>query len=267
MRASQDGGEAVSGAACDGDGAGSAAGVRPGTDPPGGGSGGSRPRPPARWGPARCRRLFAVPLVVAFALVLAGCSSGTGSAVTIVDDSGPVNELRGTALAQPVDKPALNLTDTAGAPFDLRSRTAGKVTLLFFGYTRCPDVCPTTMADIAAALDTVPASVRSRIATVFVTTDPERDTGEVLDRWLSQFDPSFIGVRGTLAQIRAQADALGIPLADPVRQPSGIFTVTHGTQVMAFTADDRARAVYLAGTQVADYAHDLPILANTGKTT
>ncbi len=216
---------------------------------------------------ARRRRLLAVPLVVMLALIVAGCSSDGGSAVTIVDDSGSSSRLRGTALAQPVDKPALNLVDTAGAPFDLRSRTAGKVTLLFFGYTQCPDVCPTTMADIAAALSTVPASVRSQIATVFVSTDPERDTGDVLNRWLNQFDPSFIGVRGTLAQVRAQADALGIPMEDPVRQPNGVFTVTHGTQVMAFTTDNKARVVYLAGTQVADYAHDLPILVNTGKTT
>ncbi|WP_131785171.1 SCO family protein [Protofrankia symbiont of Coriaria ruscifolia] len=222
--------------------------------------------PSARLPSARRCRLLAVPLV-ALALIVAGCSSGGGSVVTIVDDSGSSSRLRGTALAQPIDKPALNLIDTAGAPFDLRSRTAGKVTLLFFGYTHCPDVCPTTMADIAAALDTVPASVRSQIATVFVSTDPERDTGDVLNRWLNQFDSSFIGVRGTLAQVRAQADALGIPMEDPVRQPSGIFTVTHGTQVMAFTLDDKARVVYLAGTQVADYAHDLPILVNTGKTT
>ncbi|WP_131745886.1 SCO family protein [Frankia sp. Cppng1_Ct_nod] len=214
----------------------------------------------ARWG-----RLLAGSLTV-LTLVIAGCSSGSESAVTIVDGSGASTGLRGTALTRPIDKPTLNLTDTAGQPFDLRSRTAGKVTLLFFGYTHCPDVCPTTMADIAAALEAVPTSVRSQVATVFVSTDPERDTGEVLAQWLGQFDPSFIGVRGTLAQVRAQADALGIPLEEPVRQANGTYTVTHGTQVIAFTKDDKARVLYLAGTQVADYAHDLSILVNTGKT-
>ncbi len=215
----------------------------------------------------RRRRLLATVPLAALVLVAAGCSSGSESAVTILDDSGASKGLRGTALPQPIDKPALNLTDTAGAPFDLRSRTAGKVTLLFFGYTHCPDVCPTTMADIAAALNVVPASVRAQVATVFVTTDPDRDTGVVLDQWLNQFDPSFVGVRGTLAQVHAQADALGIPLEEPVRQSNGMYTVTHGTQVMAFTKDNKASVLYLAGTQVADYVHDLPILADTGKTT
>ncbi len=76
-----------------------------------------------------------------------------------------------------------------------------------------------------------------------------------------------MGVRGTLTQVHAQADALGIPLEEPVRQPNGSYTVTHGTQVIAFTKNDKATVLYLAGTQVADYVHDLPVLVNTGKTT
>ncbi|WP_322751101.1 MULTISPECIES: SCO family protein [unclassified Frankia] len=215
----------------------------------------------------RRRRLLAAVPLTAFVLVTAGCSAGSESAVTIMDDSGASTGLRGTAVPQPIDKPAMNLTDTAGAPFDLRSRTAGKVTLVFFGYTHCPDVCPTTMADIAAALNVVPTAVRAQVATVFVTTDPDRDTGGVLGQWLNQFDPSFMGVRGTLTQVHAQADALGIPLEEPVRQPNGSYTVTHGTQVIAFTKNDKATVLYLAGTQVADYVHDLPVLVNTGKTT
>jgi protein SCO1/2 len=207
-----------------------------------------------------------IALTLTLVLIAAGCSGSSESPVTIMDGHTSSTGLRGTALPQPLGKPALDLMDTAGAPFDLRSRTAGKVTLLFFGYTHCPDVCPTTMADIAAGLGLVPAPVRAQVATVFVTTDPERDTGSVLNQWLNQFDPSFVGVRGALAQIRAQADALGIPLEEPVQQSNGSYTVAHGTQVIAFTKDDKARIVYLAGTQVADYVHDLPILASTGKT-
>jgi protein SCO1/2 len=200
--------------------------------------------------------------LAALVLVLAGCSgSGGGTGLTVLGDgSGNPGGLRGVVPSEHTVKPALNLTDADGRPFDLRARTQGKVTLLFFGYTYCPDVCPTTMADIAAALDEVDPTVRDRVAVVFVSTDPDRDTGPVLARWLRQFDARFIGVRGPLARVKTQAEALGIPLMDPQRQADGSYTITHGTQVIAFTRDNRARVVYLAGTQVKDYLHDLPLL-------
>jgi protein SCO1/2 len=193
---------------------------------------------------------------------LAGCSGrGGGTGVTVADaQGGSAGGLRGTELPQPLAKSALNLVGTDGQPFDLRKRTAGKVTLLFFGFTNCPDVCPTTMADIASALSEVGQEVRSQVAVVFVTTDPARDTGEVIDRWLGQFDKTFIGVTGTLDRIHKEAERLGVALTDPERQPDGTYLVTHGTQVIAFAKDDTARVAYLAGTQVKDYMHDLPIL-------
>jgi protein SCO1/2 len=171
--------------------------------------------------------------------------------------------LRGTELPTPLDKPMLDLVDTKGKPFDLRQRTADKVTLLFFGYTNCPDVCPTTMADISAALSAVSPDVRSQVAVVFVTTDPERDTGAVLDRWLRQFDATFIGVTGPLPKIEVEAAHLGVPLTDPERQADGSVLVGHGAQVITFTKDGKGRLLYLPGTQVKDYIHDLPILTGS----
>jgi protein SCO1/2 len=199
-------------------------------------------------------------------VVLTGCGgSGSSSSVTIVDGSGGAGHgLRGVEPPRPLDKPALGLVGTDGQPFDLRKRTAGKVTLLFFGYTKCPDVCPTTMADIAAALSAVDLGVRSQVAVVFVTTDPQRDSAEALARWLRQFDASFIGVTGTLDRVHEEAARLGVPVEEPARQPDGSFLVLHGAQVTAFTKDGDARVVYLAGTQVPDYIHDLPILTGLG---
>lgn len=168
--------------------------------------------------------------------------------------------LHGTAPGERLAKPVLNLTDTDGHPFDLRARTAGKVTLLFFGYTHCPDVCPTTMADIAAALNEVKPDVRAQVAVVFVSTDPDRDTGAVLSRWLKQFNPAFIGVRGPFEQVRTEAEALGVPLEKPKVQADGSVLVTHGAQVIAFSRDDKIRALYLAGTGVQAYIDDLPTL-------
>ncbi|CAO5231111.1 SCO family protein [Frankia sp. AgKG'84/4] len=202
--------------------------------------------------------------LAASSLILLSACAGTGTnsaGVTVVDAGDPDNDgLHGTVPAERTAKPALNLTDVNGAPFDLRARTKGKITLVFFGYTMCPDVCPTTMADLAAALSEVKPDVRAQISVVFVTTDPDRDTGPVLTRWLRQFDSSFIGVRGTFERIQAGADALGVPLSRPEVQADGSVLVTHGSQVIAFSRDSRVRALYLAGTSVQDYIDDLPKL-------
>lgn len=194
---------------------------------------------------------------LAGALLVAGCSSG-GATKTA--------SLRATGLPAPVATPVARLTDTSGKPYDLRARTAGKLTLMYFGYTHCPDVCPTTVADMAAALGMVSPAVRAKTSVVFITTDPARDTPPVLRRWLSQFDPGFVGLTGSVSAITSVADALGVPIEAPQRQSDGSFTVTHGAQVFAFGPDGRAHYVYLAGTQVTDYAHDLPLLLDGAAT-
>jgi protein SCO1/2 len=172
--------------------------------------------------------------------------------------------LRGTVLAPSWPKPDFTLSDTEGRPFDFRARTDGLLTLLFFGYTHCPDVCPIHMANIAAVLRDLDYADRSRVRVVFVTTDPERDTRARMRAWLDRFDGSFIGLRGTPAEIDAIQAALHLPAA--IRQPSrpgplpGAYAVGHAAQVIAFTADGRARVVYPFGTRQSDWAHDLPVL-------
>jgi protein SCO1/2 len=93
----------------------------------------------------------------------------------------------GAVLIQPLAKPSFTLTDTAGQPYDFRAQTAGKTTLLFFGYTHCPDICPMHMANIATAMDRTGLSAE-QVAVVFVTTDPARDTPERLRTWLGHFN-------------------------------------------------------------------------------
>jgi hypothetical protein len=94
------------------------------------------------------------------------------------------------------------------------------------------------MADIAAALGKVPATDRAK-TTVVITTDPRRDTGPVLRAWLDRFDPSFVGLTGTDAQLAAAQRAAGVPLAEPEGTGEG-YTVTHSAEVPAFSPDDRA---------------------------
>ena len=224
------------------------------TGPPGRGRRGPRPTRPVT-------RLALAGLALATAGILAACSSGSGVPVSDVNGGdGTEDGLHGVVPTERFAKPALDLTDTEGRPFDLREQTRGKITLLFFGYTMCPDVCPTTMADLASALDEVDPEVREQVAVVFVSTDPERDTGEVIRRWLNQFDETFIGLRGPFEQVRAEAEALGVAVEEPVVQADGSVRATHGSQVIAFGRDDRVRLVYTAGTTVPEYIDDLPVL-------
>jgi protein SCO1/2 len=180
----------------------------------------------------------------------------------------PAAGLSGTVLAPAWPKPDFTLTDTEGRAFDFRARTDGFVTLLFFGYTHCPDVCPIHMANIAAVLRDLDYADRSRIRVVFVTTDPERDTPQRVRAWLDRFDRSFIGLRGAPEAIDAAQAALHLPAA--IRQPSrpgplpGAYAVGHAAQVIAFSADGRARVVYPFGTRQSDWAHDLPVLLDAG---
>ncbi|TFE27751.1 SCO family protein [Frankia sp. B2] len=213
--------------------------------------------------PGRTFLVPVLPLVLLVALVaISSCSSGGSSAGPLVRgaSTSPSAGIRGTTLGAPIAMPDLRLTDTAGRPYDLRPHAAGRLTLLFFGYTHCPDICPTTMADLAAALTQVSPAVRRQTSVVFVTSDPARDTPPVIRHWLDMFDHTFVGLTGDVKTIDTAARSVGVPLEPPRRQADGSYTVDHGAQVLAFTPKGQARVVYLAGTPVADYAHDLPLL-------
>jgi protein SCO1/2 len=170
--------------------------------------------------------------------------------------------LSGIALAEPLPKPDVVLTDTRGLPFDFRAGTDGKLTLLFFGYTHCPDICPVHMANLAQVISNLSASEASRIRVVFVTTDPARDTPERLKEWLGQFSPSFVGLTGDTATIRRMQEELNVPPAviESAPTPTGGYSVGHAGYVIAFTPDNLARFVYPFGTRQEDWARDLPRL-------
>jgi protein SCO1/2 len=183
----------------------------------------------------------------------------------VVDDQRS-DGLHGISPATAVPAPTLDLTSTDGLPFDFARRTAGLVTLLYFGYTHCPDVCPATMADIAAALGALPPAVRTQVRVVFVTTDPTRDTPAVLARFLHHFDPGFgfYGLTGPFTRIQADASALGIDVEPPTTRADGMPTQNHGADVLAFGRDGRLTLRYPPGTQITDYIHDLPVLVARG---
>ncbi|HEX5493715.1 MAG TPA: SCO family protein [Mycobacteriales bacterium] len=210
-------------------------------------------------------RRHPIPLLagpVAAVLLLAGCA-GTASpsgpkAGPPVSVSTPRALFDGAQLATPTRRPSFTLTDTAGRSYDFNARTAGRPTFLYFGYTHCPDVCPTTMANIATALREVPAQIRAKVDVVFVTTDPSRDTPPVVGAWLSHFDGDlarkFVGLTGSQAQLDTAQQAAGVPLAQDGGQ-------THSAQVMLYGPDNLARVFYLEGSSSDDMVHDLPLIA------
>ncbi|KPC68403.1 hypothetical protein ADL35_43725, partial [Streptomyces sp. NRRL WC-3753] len=149
-------------------------------------------------------------------------------------------EKAATVLDQPFKKPDLVLTDTQGKKFDLRERTAGKPTLLYFGYTNCPDVCPLTMSNIAIAKKALPKADQEKLQVVFVSTDPEHDTPEVLGSWLKGQDPAFIGLTGDFATIQGGARTIGISIDEPTKDKNGKRVSMHGKQVIAFSPKDDA---------------------------
>lgn len=169
---------------------------------------------------------------------------------------------KGTLLDRPIDRPDLHLIDTDGQPFSFRDATAGGLTILFFGYTHCPDVCPLTMVTIAQAVRD--ASTAARV--VFVTTDPARDSPERLRSWLDSFDPSFVGLTGSEADVDAAQLLLGMsPAIREAPDANGNYAVGHGAGVYVFTPDDRAHLVYPSGTREEEWVQDLPRIATEAK--
>lgn len=204
-----------------------------------------------------------VPMAAAIgtlAVLSTACASPSQEVAQASQVSTQQSKYKGTELGVPTPVPAVTLTDDNGKPYDLKANAAGKLTLVYFGYTHCPDECPTTMADLAAALRLTPAAKRAKVQVVFVTTDPDRDTAPVLKAWLAKFDPSFIGLTGTVAQVDNAAKLAATPVEPPVKNPDGTIEVDHGTQVNAFGTDGLAHLVWLSDVAPADIAHDIALL-------
>jgi protein SCO1/2 len=165
----------------------------------------------------------------------------------------------GAELRQPLH-PRFTLTDTDGQPFDFAAETEGFMTLLFFGYTYCPDVCPVHMANIAGTLEKLPHRITSQVKVVFVTTDPERDTPARIREWLDNFDTGFIGLRGSDEQIADASRQLKMP--PPIKGPEtdGTYEVGHSARVVAFTRDGAGRFLYPFGTRQNDWATEIVAL-------
>ncbi len=205
------------------------------------------------------RRLLVAVTMAAFGLTACGSPTTTEPAApAVVSDSATPGTFRGLELGTPLARPSFTLTDVQGKPYDFLAETTGKPTFLFFGYTNCPDICPTTMADVAVVIRELPADLARAVQVVFVTTDPARDTGPVLKEFLDHFDGdlpnTFVGLTGSLADVEAAQRAARVTVAMDMGQ-------THSAQLQLYGTDDLARVVYVGGSSPDDMVHDLPLIA------
>ncbi len=188
-------------------------------------------------------------------LVLLAIALGAWMVSSGNDEAATASEWKGTELPNAPARPDAVLVDTSGQPYDVHAETAGEMTVLFFGYTNCPDACPIQMATLSQALPRTDVPVK----VLFVTTDPERDTPEVLRRWLDGYDTSYVGLTGPpslLTDLQRDMQVSTALRADA--EADGGYLVGHYTGAFLITPDDRAHLVYGFGTRQQDWLDDLP---------
>lgn len=154
----------------------------------------------------------------------------------------------------------LELNDFNGQPRRLAD-FRGKAVVLFFGFTQCPDVCPTTLAETAQALKSLGPEAK-RVQVIMVTVDPERDTPEVLKRYVTAFDPSFLGLRGDLAATERAAREFKIYFEK--RKAGDGYSVDHSAQSYVIDPQGRLRLLVRQDRIGPDLAADLKTLLAQG---
>jgi len=192
----------------------------------------------------------AAPLAALALIGLTACSTGAADAeyyLDLSDDPMPASDVELTT----VDGQEWSFTDVAD----------DRLTLLYFGYTSCPDVCPMTMAELNLALEEVEAETGEPFDVVMVTTDPERDTDEQFDTWLERFNPDFQGVRGDADTTVEAATDYGIPIEIPEETEDDDYHAAHGERVAVLTPAGEAAGFIDGSTEAEDIAVLVPGLA------
>lgn len=154
--------------------------------------------------------------------------------------------------------PSFSLAGSDGAPLTLE-RYRGKVVILGFGFSQCPEICPTTLAKLAKARKRMGAAARD-VQVIYVTVDPERDTPEQMRGYLALFDPTFLGATGTAAQLAAVFKDYGIAVTKYPGRAAGEYGFEHSTFVYLIDRDGRIRAMAPFGERAEDIAHDAAVL-------
>jgi protein SCO1/2 len=200
-----------------------------------------------------------LPLLAALVAVLVACGPSSATSIATQGLSPQSDGWRGLPLDRARQLPDVTLTTTDGEPFALRDELLGTPTLLFFGYSSCPDICPIHLATIASAMRQTSTSYTD-LQVVFVSVDPERDTPERIEEYLENFDSRMIGLHGDLEVVE---DALGqLDLGGPVVEGpdprGGGDLIGHPAQVIGFDHEGNALRTWPFGARRSDWVEDLP---------
>ena len=151
-----------------------------------------------------------------------------------------------------------HLVDPSGVPRSLRDYR-GKVVMMFFGYTNCPDQCPLNLAKMAQAVERLGPDGQ-RVQGLFVTVDPARDTPEVLEKYVHAFNPSFVGLSANAATLASTAKDFKVYFAPEKADASGRYMVTHNGSIFVFDRQGRLRLLMNDTTPIDTMVHDLKML-------
>ena len=167
---------------------------------------------------------------------------------------------RGTMYAEPYPPaPEIELTRDNGASFKL-SGMRGNIVLLFFGYTSCPDVCPTTMAELKQALEALHENDAKQVKVLFVTVDPERDTPERVQEYVNHFNSDFIGLSGTESELADVWKDYGVFRENVEGTSAAGYLVNHTARVTLIDRNGNLRLSYAFDTPVDSIVHDLKLV-------
>lgn len=206
----------------------------------------------------RTRRAVAA---VALALVVSACGTAPSTSTALSAQGLTRGEDGWYGIPLEVERtlPDATLRTTDGRPFTLDAELRGTPTLLFFGYTSCPDICPIHLASIASAMQQTRTGYDA-LRVVFVSVDPERDTPARIDEFLGHFDDRMLGLHADLTVVEdalAQLDLPGPIVEGPDPRGEGDL-IGHPAQVIGFDAAGEARRVWPFGTRRADWVEDIP---------
>lgn len=197
-------------------------------------------------------RLCSRALLALAVAVVAGCGQPT-----------PKVEYRGSDITGADFGRRLELTDHNGRRRSLED-FRGKLVVLFFGYTHCPDVCPTTLSDMAQAMRLLAPADAARVQVLFVTVDPERDTPDVLKPYVTYFHPSFLGLHGTAEEVGRAAREFKITYRRYTEPGASDYLVDHTAGSYVLDGKGRLRLFLPYAHPPADIAHDLKALMSSG---
>jgi protein SCO1/2 len=187
-------------------------------------------------------RFLLAPVAALLALGIAACGPSTP-------------KFRGSDVTGVTYAHDFRLNDPTGKPRTLAD-FRGKVVVVFFGYTQCPDFCPTTLSELAAAVKQLGPDA-ARVQVLFVTVDPERDTPELLSHYVPAFDPSFLGLYGDAAATAATAKEFRIIYQKQPGATPGTYSMDHSAGTYLFDPQGRLRVYEGYGQGPDAFAHDI----------